>query len=42
VFSAHIEKTFQEVLRYAKKLIFEAWNSRPLIDKILELISIPI
>jgi cardiolipin synthase len=41
-FAAQLEKTLQKDLRHAKKLSYEAWNLRPLIDKILELISIPI
>jgi len=41
-FAAQLEKTFQDDLRHAKRLTYEAWNSRPLIDKILELFSIPI
>jgi hypothetical protein len=41
-FAAQLEKTLQKDLRHAKKLICEAWNLRSLIDKILELISIPI
>jgi cardiolipin synthase A/B len=42
VFAGQLEKSFQEDLKYAKKLTYEAWNSRPFIDKILELFSIPI
>jgi len=41
-FAGQLEKSFQEDLKYSKKLTYEAWNSRPFIDKILELISIPI
>ncbi len=41
-FAAQLEKSFQEDLQYAKKLTYEAWESRPMIDKILELFSIPI
>lgn len=41
-FAGQLEKTLQKDLRQAKKLIYEAWNFRPLIDKILKLISIPI
>lgn len=41
-FAAQLEKTFQQDLQHAKRLTYEAWNSRPLIDKILELFSIPI
>jgi len=41
-FAGQLEKSFQEDLTHSKKLTYEAWNSRPLIDKILELFSIPI
>lgn len=41
-FAGQLEKSFQEDLKYSKKLTYEAWNARPLIDKILELFSIPI
>jgi cardiolipin synthase A/B len=41
-FAGQLEKSFQEDLKYSKKLTYEAWNSRPFIDKILELFSIPI
>jgi cardiolipin synthase A/B len=41
-FAGRLEKSFQEDLKYSKRLTYEAWNSRPLIDKILELFSIPI
>jgi cardiolipin synthase len=41
-FAGQLEKSFQEDLKYSKRLTYEAWNSRPLIDKILELFSIPI
>jgi cardiolipin synthase len=42
VFAGQLEKSFQEDLKYSKKLTYEAWSSRPFIDKILELFSIPI
>ena len=42
MFAGQIEKSFQEDLKFSKKLTYEAWNARPLIDKILELFSIPI
>jgi hypothetical protein len=38
--SFQLEKSFQEDLKFSKKLTYEAWNSRPFIDKILELFSI--
>ena len=41
-FAAQLEKTFQKDLQHAKKLTYEAWKSRPLNGKILELFSIPI
>jgi len=41
-FAGQLEKSFQEDLKYSKKLTYEAWHSRPFIDKILELFSIPI
>ena len=41
-FGQQFEKSFQEDLQYSKKLTYEAWNSRPLIDKFLELFTIPI
>jgi cardiolipin synthase A/B len=37
-----LEKSFQEDLKYSKKLTYEAWSARPLTDKILELFTIPI
>jgi cardiolipin synthase len=42
VFAQQLEKSFQEDLKYAKKLTYEAWNARPLTDKILEWFTIPI
>jgi len=41
-FAGQLEKSFQEDLKYSKKLTYEDWHSRPFIDKILELFSIPI
>jgi cardiolipin synthase A/B len=41
-FAGQLEKSFQEDLKYSKKLTYEAWNSRSFVDKILELFSIPI
>jgi cardiolipin synthase len=38
-FAGQLEKSFQEDLKYSKKLTYEAWNSRPLMDKIMELFS---
>jgi cardiolipin synthase len=35
-FAQQLEKSFQEDLKLSKKLTYEAWNSRPLSDKILE------
>jgi cardiolipin synthase len=37
-----LEKSFQEDLKYSKKLTYEAWNARPLSDKILEWLTSPI
>jgi cardiolipin synthase len=41
-FAGQLERSFQEDLKYSKKLTYEAWNSRPFIEKILELFTIPI
>jgi cardiolipin synthase len=41
-FAQELEKSFQEDLKYSKKLTYEAWNARPFMDKILELFTIPI
>ncbi len=41
-FAQQLEKSFQEDLKYSKKLTYEAWNSRPFMDKVLELFTIPI
>jgi cardiolipin synthase A/B len=41
-FATALEKSFQEDLKYSKKLTYEAWNSRPFTEKILELFTIPI
>lgn len=41
-FAAQLEKSFQEDLKYSKKLTYEAWNTRPFVDKILEWFSLPI
>jgi cardiolipin synthase A/B len=41
-FAGQLEKSFQEDLKYSKKLTYEEWNSRPLIHKILELFTIPV
>jgi cardiolipin synthase len=38
-FAEQLEKSFQEDLKYSKKLTYEAWNSRPFLDKIMELFS---
>ena len=38
-FAEQLEKSFQEDLKYSKRLTYEAWNSRPLMDKIMELFS---
>jgi cardiolipin synthase len=40
--AAQLEKSFQEDLKHAKKLTYEAWESRPFLDKIFELFTIPI
>ena len=40
--AAQLEKSFQEDLKYAKKLTYEAWESRPFLDKIFELFTFPI
>lgn len=40
--AAQLEKSFQEDLKHAKKLTYEAWESRPIIDKIFELFTFPI
>jgi cardiolipin synthase len=40
--AAQLEKSFQEDLKHAKKLTYEAWESRPLLDKIFELFTFPI
>jgi cardiolipin synthase len=41
-FARQLERSFQEDLKYSKKLTYEVWNSRPFIEKILELFTIPI
>jgi cardiolipin synthase A/B len=41
-FAQQLEKSFQEDLKYSQKLTYEAWNSRPFMDKVLELFTIPI
>jgi len=41
-FAGQLEKSFQEDLKYSKKLTYEAWNSRSFVENILELFSIPI
>ena len=41
-FAGQLERSFQEDLKYSKKLTYEVWNSRPFIEKILELFTIPI
>jgi cardiolipin synthase len=41
-FAQELEKSFQEDLKLSKKLTYEAWNSRPLTDKIMEWFTIPI
>jgi cardiolipin synthase len=41
-FAGQLEKSFQEDLKYSKKLTYEAWKSRSLVEKILEWFSIPI
>lgn len=42
VFAQQLEKSFQEDLKYSKKLTYEAWSSRPLWDKIKEVFTSPI
>ena len=39
---ARLQKAFDEDLRYAKKLTYEAWQSRPWTEKILELFTLPL
>jgi cardiolipin synthase A/B len=41
-FAAQLEESFQEDLRHSKKLNYEAWESRPFTDKLLELFTLPI
>jgi cardiolipin synthase len=41
-FAGQIENSFQEDLKHSKQLTYEAWESRPFVDKVLELFSIPI
>jgi cardiolipin synthase len=41
-FAQQLEKSFQEDLKYSKKLTLEAWNSRPFKDKVLEWFMLPI
>ncbi|HEX9442881.1 MAG TPA: phospholipase D-like domain-containing protein [Candidatus Binatia bacterium] len=41
-FAQQVEKSFQDDLKYSKRLTYEAWNSRPLWDKIMEVFTIPI
>ena len=41
-FAGQLEKSFQEDLKYSKKLTYEEWHSRPFMDKILELFTIPV
>jgi cardiolipin synthase len=41
-FAQQLEKSFQEDLKYSKKLTYESWNSRPLWDKIKEVFTSPI
>jgi len=41
-FAGQLERSFQEDLKHSKKLTYEVWNSRPFIEKILELFTIPI
>jgi len=40
-FAAQLEQSFQEDLKYSKKLTYEAWSSRPFTEKILEMITLP-
>jgi cardiolipin synthase len=40
--AGRLEKAFQEDLKYSRKLTYEAWKSRPLSEKILELFTIPL
>jgi cardiolipin synthase A/B len=42
VLAQQLEKSFQEDLKYSKKLTYEAWSSRPFTDKFLELFTFPI
>lgn len=40
-FAAQLEQSFQEDLKYSKKLTYEAWRSCPFSEKILEMIMLP-
>lgn len=40
-FAAQLERSFQEDLKYSKKLTYEAWSSRPFSERILEMITLP-
>ena len=37
-----LEKAFQEDLKHSKKLTYEAWKSRPLKEKFLEIFTTPL
>ena len=41
-FAGQLEQSFQEDLKHSKKLTYEAWTSRPFMDKLFELFTIPI
>ena len=42
VIAGRLEKAFHEDLKYARKLNYEEWKSRPWSEKILELFTLPI
>ena len=41
-FAGQLEQSFQDDLKHSKKLTYEAWTSRPFMDKLFELFTIPI
>lgn len=42
VFAQQLENSFQEDLKYSKKLTYEAWTARPFSDKLMEWFTSPI
>ena len=40
--AGRLEKRFEENLKHSREIIYQAWKARPLGEKVLELVTLPI